>query len=141
MKNLEILPKITKSEIKDLESILECKFNEELIIFFQKYLDSKTKECYYISVTGDEWELSKFSNYTIMYKNLIKYIEKNNLKLLIFGFDPGGWNFCLSFEKKDMFKVIVDRTENDDPEEQFVVIADSFEDFINGLQERPNNLL
>jgi thymidine kinase len=137
MRNLEILPKISDSEITHLQSLLNYEFKGELILFFKKYLNSRTKENYFISKEGLEWRLHQFSNYPIMVKYLQKSIEQYDRKLLHFGLDEGGWNFCVSFDEDTMGKVIIDRTENDDPEEQFVIIADSFEEFINGLQEIP----
>jgi hypothetical protein len=55
-----------------------------------------------------------------------------------FAYDPGGWHFCLSFDADTYGKIIINRWTDHLPEEQFLVIADSFEEFINGLQTEEN---
>ncbi|MBK9580663.1 MAG: SMI1/KNR4 family protein [Saprospiraceae bacterium] len=62
-------------------------------------------------------------------------------KKIPFAYDPGGWHFCLSFDEDTFGKVVVNRWSDHLPEDQFIVIADSFEEFINGLTARPNHLL
>ena len=47
--------------------------------------------------------------------------------------DPGGWHFCLSIDEKDYGTIIVNRWTDHSEENQFLKIADNFEEFIDGL--------
>ena len=55
-------------------------------------------------------------------------------KKLPFAFTNSGWHFCLSFDKESFGKIIVNRWTDHFPVDQFIVIADSLEEFINELR-------
>ncbi len=104
------------------------------------YAGLSIEEDYFIDKNGKEWVLAAFDDFTSIYKLTKEFQESGWGNKIPFGYDEGGWHFCLSFDKDTFGKIFINRWTDHLPEEQFVVIADSFEEFINGLQERPDHL-
>lgn len=82
-----------------------------------------------------EWELQTFDHIASIIDLTKEFKEKGWGLKVPFAYDPGGWHFCLSFDKETYGQIIINRWTDHSPEEQFVVIADSFEEFINGLKQ------
>lgn len=76
----------------------------------------------------------KYLTYPELYKLTDEFLREYHRKLVSFAYDPGGWHLCLSFDEATYGNIIINRWTDNLPEEQFLVIAESFEEFINGLK-------
>ena len=140
MKELTIAPRAGKRYLQLLESVLGTNLPDSLREILVKYAGLSVLENIYKDDNNTEWELRTF-DYVASIVDLTKeFIEAGWGKKVPFAFDPGGWHFCLSFDKETYGKVLVNRWTDHSPEDQFIVIANSFEEFINGLKERPEEL-
>ena len=102
---------------------------------FLNYAGLSVLECTYKDKNGHVWIINAF-DYVASTAELTKeFIEHGWGHKLPFAFDSGGWHFCLSFEEDTFGKIIMNRWSLP-PEDQFLIISDSLEEFINGLQER-----
>jgi hypothetical protein len=141
MREFTILPKIQDFELDMIDNILEDNIPEDVRIYLKQYGGSSILECYYTDSKGLEWELNQFNLFHDLFK-LTKEFKENGWGLkLPFAYDPGGWHYCLSFDKETYGKIIINRWTDHSPEEQFVIIAESFEEFINGLEKNPEELI
>jgi len=87
----------------------------ELISIIEKYGGLAVLEDKYIDSNNNEWELQTFDHIASIIDLTKEFKEKGWGLKVPFAYDPGGWHFCLT-------------------EEQFLVIANSFEEFIDGLK-------
>ena len=130
-----MLPNIKDFELNLIEDELDVKFSENFRNVLKIYGGTSIAEKYFEDKNNLEWELSQFSKFDIMH-GLTKEFKESGWGLKVpFAYDPGGWHYCLSFDPETKGKIIVNRWTDHGPEEQFVVIADSFEEFINGLEK------
>ena len=140
MRKLNIAPRAGKRYLQLLENAIGSKlpfgFTEIIIM----YAGLAVLENIYIDKNNTEWELQTFDHIASMVDLTKEFNENGWGKKLPFAYDPGGWHFCLSFDEDTFGKVLVNRWTDHLPEDQFVVIADSFDEFINGLQPRPDHL-
>ncbi|MFH7002634.1 SMI1/KNR4 family protein [Flavobacterium bizetiae] len=106
--------------------------------FISEYADLSTKENKFINNDGKLFEISQFITYRMMYDFIKEFKEEGLGKKLPFAIDNGGWVFCISFDEESMNKILLYememewKTKND----AFELVANNFEDFINGLQEK-----
>lgn len=133
MKRLTIAPRAGKRYFSLLEEAIENELPLELIIVIESYGGLAVLEDKYIDRQKKEWELQTFDHIASIIDLTKEFKEKGWGLKIPFAYDPGGWHFCLSFDKNTYGKIIVNRWTDHSPEEQFIVIAESFEDFINGL--------
>ncbi|MNR56192.1 hypothetical protein D3C85_1767220 [compost metagenome] len=72
-----------------------------------------------------------------MYDFIKEFKEEGLGKKLPFAIDNGGWAFCISFDEKSMDKILLYQMEMElkTKDDAFELVANSFEEFINGLQE------
>ncbi len=136
MKPLTLLPRLGTGNVKIIERELGHTLDSEVRDFLMWHAGLSYEERYFTDNALQEWEVSQFNFYTDMIGLLREYIKIGWGNLLAFAHDPGGWHFCLSFDEDTFGKIIVNRWTDHAPEEQFVVIADSFEEFICGLEPR-----
>jgi len=141
MKELTIAPRAGKRYLQLLEKAIGSNLPESLKGLIVKYAGLAVLENTFWDKNNTEWELQTFDHVASMVDLTKEFIEKGWGKKLPFAFDPGGWHYCLSFEEESFGKVVVNRWSDHSPEDQFVVIADSLEDFINGLEERREELV
>lgn len=141
MKELTIAPRAGKRYLQLLENAIGSILPESLRGLVVKYAGLAVLENTFRDKNNTEWELQAFDHVASMVDLTKEFIEKGWGKKLPFGFDPGGWHYCLSFEEESFGKVMVNRWTDHVPEDQFIVIADSLEDFINGLEERREELV
>ncbi|HQV66575.1 MAG: SMI1/KNR4 family protein [Saprospiraceae bacterium] len=141
MKELNIAPRAGKRYIQLLENAIGSSLPGSLRSIITKYAGLSVLENTYLDSNNTEWELQTFDHIASMVDLTKEFIEKGWGKKIPFAYDPGGWHFCLSFDEDTFGKVVVNRWSDHLPEDQFIVIADSFEEFINGLTARPNHLL
>jgi len=140
MREFSILPKIQDFELDMIDNILDDHIPENVRKYLKTYGGNSILECYYTDNGGLEWELSQFNLFIDLFK-LTKEFKENGWGLKVpFAYDPGGWHFCLSFDKETYGKIIINRWTDHSPEEQFLIIADSFDKFINGLQKAPESI-
>ena len=141
MKELTIAPRAGKRYLQLLEKAIGSPIPNSLKEILIRYAGLSVKENTYKDSNGKEWELQTFDHIGSMVDLTKEFVEKGWGKKLPFAYDPGGWHFCLSFEEENFGKILVNRWTDHAPEDQFVIIADSLEDFINGLEERQEELI
>lgn len=141
MKELTIAPRAGKRYLQLLEKAIGSGLPESLRALIVKYAGLAILENTFWDKNNTEWEIQTFDHVASMVDLTKEFIEKGWGKKLPFAFDPGGWHYCLSFEEDSLGKVLVNRWSDHSPEDQFLVIADSLEDFINGLEERREELV
>jgi hypothetical protein len=134
MRDLTVLPKIQDFELNMIENLLAEKIPHIARFYIQKYSGDMIKEKYFVDYNNLEWELSQFNDFKNLHGLAKEFLENYHRKLVPFAYDPGGWHFCLSFDADTYGKIIINRWTDHMPEEQFLVIADSFEEFIDGLK-------
>lgn len=141
MKELTIAPRTGKRYLQLLESAIGSPIPNSLKDILIKYAGLSVVENTFKDSSNTEWELKTFDYVPSIIDLTKEFIEGGWGKKLPFGFDPGGWHYCLSFEEESFGKVMVNRWTDHVLEDQFIVIADSLEDFINGLEERREELV
>lgn len=129
-----VIPSIDEGGFKFIEKIVSADFSDFFKNIMANYGGLAIYERYYRDKDNNLWELGAFDNFTSIYELTKEFLEKYNRKLIPFAYDPGGWHFCLSFNKETYGKIIINRWTDHLPEDQFLVIANSFEEFINGLK-------
>ncbi len=140
MRRFRVRPRFGAKNFEIIESLINGKFTDGFRDIMREYAGLSVYENYFVDRSGRDWELAAFDNFTSIFK-LTKEFREGGWGLKVpFAYDPGGWHFCLSFDEDTYGKIIVNRWTDHAPEDQFIVIADCFEDFINGLQERPEEL-
>lgn len=133
IKKLTIAPRAGKRSFGYLEEMSGFKLSENFVNFMTKYAGLSVVERFYNDSDNRKWELQSFDSILNAAK-LSKEFKENGWGLkLPFAFDPGGWHYCISYEEETYSKILVNRWTDHLPEDQFVVIANSYEDFINGL--------
>lgn len=137
MKKLTIRPRIGEKSFSILSQLVNSSLPENFKSFMKLYAGLSHYEYIYVDMTNTKWEIAQYNIFSELYKLTSEFIEHGWGKKLPFAYDPGGWHFCLSFEEGTFGKILINRCTDHSREEQFVVIADSFEDFINGLQRNP----
>lgn len=132
-KNYEI-EKPTEADLilleKEVPDLVLTEFKEFII----DYQGVKVKELLFWDSRNEMWILNAFFTISEILPLFKEFQEKYNRRLFPFAFDGGGWHFCLSMDEADYGAIIVNRWTDHLPEEQFLKIADSFEEFINGLK-------
>lgn len=141
MKKLTIAPRAGKRYLQLLESAIGSNLPDLLREIIMKYAGLAVLENTYKDSSNTEWKLQTFDHVASMVDLTKEFIKKGWGKKLPFAYDPGGWHYCLSFDEETYGKVLVNRWTDHVPEEQFIIIADSFEAFINGLEERKEDLV
>ncbi len=121
------------ANFKHLEEIASKKLPETFIEFMESNAGLSHYERYYITIETI-WEVHSFNRYINMFELFEEFISEGWGKMLPFAIDPGGWHFCLCMEDKDYGAIYVNRWTDYLPENQFLKISESFEEFINSLK-------
>jgi hypothetical protein len=137
MKELTIAPRAGKRYLKLLENAIGGSLPVSLNEVILKYAGLRVLEDTYEDKSKVLWEIQSFDNVASMVDLTKEFIVKGWGKKLPFAFDPGGWHYCLSFDEDTYGKVIVNRWTDHEDKDQFLVIAESFEEFIEGLKRSP----
>jgi hypothetical protein len=137
MKELTIAPRAGKRYLKLLENAIGGSLPVSLNEVILKYAGLRVLEDTYEDKSKVLWEIQSFDNVASMVVLTKEFIVKGWGKKLPFAFDPGGWHYCLSFDEDTYGKVIVNRWTDHEDKDQFLVIAESFEEFIEGLKRSP----
>ena len=135
MREFTVLPMVQDFELNLIENIVGNKIPDLARSYIKKYGGLMIAEKYFFDKNGLEWELSQFNLFKELHGLTEEFLREYKRKLIPFAYDPGGWHYCLCFDEgEDYGKIIVNRWTDHLPEEQFLVIADDFEEFINGLK-------
>lgn len=125
---------VEESEFLQFETDFNVRLGIELKNFIRHYHGSKVNEILFFDQEQGMWIVNGFFSFKETIELTAEFLKSYNKPLLPFAYDPGGWHFCLSLEDKDHNTVYVNRWTDHLPEDQFLKIANSFEDFINQLQ-------
>lgn len=135
MREFIVLPHIKDFELNLIEDLIDLKLPAIFRCYLKKYGGLSIVEKYFIKNNQLLGELSQFDYFKDIYDLTSTLMKEFGLKMIPFAHDPGGWNFCLCMdEKKDFGSIYIYKWTDHLPEEQFFKIADSFEEFINGLR-------
>ena len=141
MKKLRVKPRLGSGNIKLIERAIEHQLPENFKEFMVSNAGLSHYECIYTDKENRKWEVSQYNQYKDLI-GLAREFKKNGWGIKVsFAYDPGGWHYCLSFDEDTFGKIMVNRWTDHSPEDQFLIIADNFEDFINGLEERKEDLV
>ncbi len=120
--------------LESIENIIKEKFPVE----FTQFMVLNGGLSHYERIFTDKdktlWEVQSYLNYSELYNLTKEFFEVYQRKLVPFAYDLGNWHFCLCMDEKDFGCIIVNRWTDYPKEEQFLKIANSFEEFIDGLQ-------
>ncbi|HEX7904183.1 MAG TPA: SMI1/KNR4 family protein [Chitinophagaceae bacterium] len=135
MRKLTVVPRIGDKSFQIIEDIVGSKFSDNFKAIMKGYAGLNVFENIYRDRDNNIWALGSFDNFTSIYELTKEFIQNYKRKLIPFAYDPGGWHFCLCMDEGvDYGKIIINRWTDHLPKEQFLIIADSFEEFINGLK-------
>ncbi len=137
MKKLTVRPRLGSGNIKLIERELGQSLPDDFKDFIINNAGLSHYECLFKDSEGNIWEVSQYNQYKDLI-GLLREFKNNELGLKVcFAFDPGGWHYCLSFDEDTYGKIVVNRWTDHEESERLVVIAQNFEEFINGLERRP----
>jgi hypothetical protein len=137
MKNLNRIYQATLmniNKINDFEQNQNLTICDEFKYFILNYQGSKVKEILFFDKQNNLYILNAFFSFAEMELLYMEFFDKYNRKLIPFAYDPGGWHFCLCMDEDDFGAIYINRWTDHLPNEQFLKIANSFEEFINGLK-------
>ncbi|MFC4478394.1 SMI1/KNR4 family protein [Flavobacterium chungangensis] len=120
-----------------IENEVGIKISDNIKDFISEYADLSVKENKFINNDGKLFEISQFITYRMMYDFIKEFKEEGLGKKLPFAIDNGGWIFCISFDEESMDKILLYQMEMEweTKNDAFELVANSFEEFINGLRE------
>jgi hypothetical protein len=140
MREFTIRPGIQDFELNLIEEIFSKEMLPIVKAYLKKYAGTAIEECLFRSKNNMEWNIQQFNSFSDMYNLSKEFLESGWRKMLPFGYDPGGWHFCLCMEDDSYGAIFINRWTDHASEEQFLKIADSFEEFINGLEKDPEEV-
>ncbi len=141
MREFNIISKFDDACARSMERLIGNKLEDNFKHFMSLYSGHSIYEQYFKDRNSQEWILAAIDNFTSIFKLTKEFKNSGWGNKIPFGYDEGGWHYCLSFDKETYGKVLVNRWTDHSPKEQFLIIADSFEDFINGLEETKEDLV
>ncbi|HEX7904186.1 MAG TPA: SMI1/KNR4 family protein [Chitinophagaceae bacterium] len=131
MMELTIEDRISQFEIDFIEKDFGINIPGEIVLFLKKYSGMSVKEkVFYFREKSVEFIVNEFMSFTRVY-DLAKSLFGQNIRLFPFANDPNGMNYFISFEEASYLKIGVLAI---DLSKDFIIIAASFEEFINGLK-------
>jgi cell wall assembly regulator SMI1 len=138
MKNLlsNSKPKdVDDSDVKEVESTFNIQFPEYFLSFLQKYGGTSTKEVVYSDSFWVNYFLPLNSDISASIVSLLEGYRTNynQNNWIPFAIDSGGWSFCIALKEDIKGQIWIDKFDSGD-ENPFEFVANSFEEFINGLR-------
>lgn len=136
MKKLSIQPRLNEGQVNFLETVLENPFPDEFKEFIKVYSDTSTLENTF-KCLHKYYKVSMFCTERMIYDFINDLKREGFEKKIPFAVDDGGWFYCLSVKEDSSFgKVYLFQMEMpyENEEQAFEFVADSFEEFIDGLQ-------
>ncbi len=136
IKKLTVIPLggMNDSSLNTIEALIGKKFNMDFRFFMKGNAGFSHRENTFIDFEKTIWTIIVFENFSTIYKLTDEFASNGWGKMIPFASELGGWHFCLCMEEKDHGSIYVNRWTDHLPEGQFLKIADSFEEFINGLK-------
>lgn len=139
MRQFNIVERIQDAEFNFIEKTIEIKLPNILKEYLKKYGGMSICESTFSSQKVGSFQIGQFLMFDEILNLSKEFLREYKRKLIPFAYDGGGWHFCLCMDEgTDYGKIIINRWTDHLPEEQFLVIADSFEEFINGLKTEEN---
>lgn len=135
MKHFNIVDRIQDAEFNFIENTLKIDLPIILKDYLKKYGGLSIYENTFSSNGNGDFQIGQFLMFDEILNLSKEFFQEYKRKIVPFAYDGGGWHFCLSFDAETYGKIIINRWTDHLPEEQFLVIANSFDEFINGLQE------
>lgn len=137
MRKLTLKDRFLPHQYSRIENEAGIKIPETIKDFISEYADLSVKENKFINNDGKLFEISQFITYRMMDDFIKEFKEEGLGKKLPFAIDNGGWVFCISFDEESMDKILLYQMEMEwkTKNDAFELVADSFEEFINNLQE------
>lgn len=123
------------SNLKMIGDIIHSELDPYFKDFMKANAGLSHYERIYTDSCGKAWKVSQYVDFIQMYDLTTEFVGSYKRKLVPFAFDGGGWHFCLCLDESDHGAIYINRWTDHLPEEQFLKIAESFQDFINGLQK------
>jgi hypothetical protein len=133
IRELNKIPQIDDYSISMIEALVNEKLPEYFKIFLKVNAGFSHYECIFIAKDKVSWEVNSYMIFSGIYKVAEEILSALNRRMVPFAIDGGGWHYCLSVED-DKNSVYVNRWTDHLPEDQLLKIADSFEEFIDGLK-------
>lgn len=134
MRQFTLIDRIQDGEFNFIEKELNILLPQILKDYLKKYGGMSIVECTFYTNEKKDFQLGQFLMFDEILNLSKEFLREYHRKLVPFAYDGGGWHFCLSFDEDTYGKIIINRWTDHLPEEQFLVIAESFEEFINGLK-------
>jgi hypothetical protein len=126
---------IDNDEFLSFETQSDFKLPSHIKEFIKNYQGSKVKEILFYDKKMELWVINAFFLFSEAVKLFLEFLNSYQRRMLPFAYDPGGWHFCICLEKKDFGAIYVNRWTDHLPNEQFVKIAESLIEFVQGLQK------
>jgi hypothetical protein len=127
--------------VDDLDVLREFIIGERpipvsFVNFLSEYQGTTVKEYIFSDQRGATWIIGFFLKYPEMLELTREFADSNvDNNYIPFASDAAGWHFCISLSEKSYNAIFVNRWTDHKQEEAFLQIADSFEEFVKGLQE------
>lgn len=139
MKKLNFDSKNGRAHEEDI-LLLQARYNikipEDLATILLEANGGRSKENVFSKNSGEHFVVCDFISVSEdrngSVESLIPLVndERSIIEWIPFGFDPGGWIYCLNIESRKVHLFRMDKVF----EENFDFMAESFEDFINNLK-------
>ena len=133
IRELTIAPRVGTYYWKLIEDALGTSLNPSFKKLLARCAGLRINENIYEDKEGRIWSLDQFVKPSVMANLTIEFLECGYGRKMPFAYN-NSWHLCLSFDKESYGKIIVNRWTDHPPEEQFLIIANSLEEFINELR-------
>lgn len=136
---LNTYDKIDILQIKTLEEEIGKSIPQSVVDFILKNNGGRSSEIVFTESNGNHHIVNDFlpltENRNGSIKSLLPLVNDERLivEWLPFGYDPGGWIFCICLKNECYGKVHLFRMDRI-YEENFDYICENFEEFVNGLR-------
>lgn len=134
MKKLTLRPRLGIKSVESIEKIVNEKFSEQFTNFLIENAGLSHLECEFKDDKGQIWIVHQYNNYKDLYGLTEEFLRVYNRKMIPFAYDSGGWHFCMCLDKEFLGNIFIHRWTDHDINDRFLKIANSFEEFIDGLQ-------
>jgi SMI1-KNR4 cell-wall len=135
MRQFTLIDRIQDGEFNSIEKELNISLPQIIRDYLKKYGGMSIVESSFYTKEKKDFQLGQFLMFDEILNLSKEFLKEYQRKLIPFAYDPGGWHFCLCMDEgKEYGSIIINRWTDHLPKDQFLKIADSFEEFINGLQ-------